>query len=173
MSNSNLSNEIEKKLSVLKNKSFRYIGRAGDLAWLGFGKDVIAKNYKGEERIVAQYSLHIQCPFRISCDGKKILGSGDMYEPNSSTPWTEKLDWNEIGISLYDEITLLLTQELERNIIEVADIKTNAMGDVQIYLSNDYLIEVFTSSTSEIEEWRFFETGVEKDHFVITGVGIE
>ena len=173
MSNNNLNNEIDNKLSCIKDKPFRYVGRVGNLAWLGFGKDVISKNYRGEEKRTAQYSLHIQCPFRISCNGKKKLGSADMYEPNSDTGWSENFNWDKVGTNLYDEKALLFTQELSYEDITVTNIKSNAMGDVQIYLSNYCVIEIFTNTSSKSEEWRFFETGIEKKHFVVTGKGIE
>ena len=173
MLNSDLNKEISKQLSLIKEKPFRYIGRAGNLAWLGFGKDVTSKNYRGEERKVAQYSLHIQCPFRISCNGKKKLGSGDMYEPNSITEWSGDFKWDRAGVNLYDENALLLTQELSNGDITVTNIKSSEMGDVQICLSNSCVIEIFTNTSSKTEEWRFFETGTEKEHFVVTGKGIK
>ncbi len=173
MSDSNLNNIIIRQLSIIKNEPFRYIGRACNLAWLGFGKDVISKDYKGEERKTAQYALHIQCPFRISRGGMKVLASGDMYEPNSTTEWTEDFDWDIAGANLYDEKASLLTEKLSHNNITAVNIESNEMGDVKIYLSDGYVIEIFTNNSSETEEWRFFETGIEKEHFVITGKGIE
>ena len=175
MSNNTLNNEIEQTLSNIIDKPFRYIGRSGNLAWLGFGKDVSWISYNGEKKITAQYSLHIQCSFRIICNGKKKIGSGDMYEPNSTTTWSEKFDWNELGANLYDENALLITQGLSYNNTIVTNVKSNEAGDIQIYLSNDCIIEVFTnsSSNSQLEEWRFFETGAKTEHFVITGSGIE
>lgn len=173
MSNNNLNNQISEKLLCIKGEPFKYVGRAGNLAWLGFGKDVISKNYKGEKRKIARYALHIQCPFRVSCKGEKKIGSGDMYEPNSATEWTEDFVWDELGANLYDENALLLMKELSYDNVTVTKINSNEMGDLQIYLSNHWIVEVFTNGSSNSEEWRFFETGIKNEHFVITGKGIE
>ena len=124
MSN-NLDNEIKKQLSLIKGKLFRYIGRAGDLVWLGFGKDVVFKNYRGIERKTAQYSLHIQCPFRISCNGKKKIGSGDMYETNSITRRSSDFNQDETNTNIYDEKALILTQELKHFDVTVINIESN------------------------------------------------
>ena len=167
MLKNNCCNSITKNLLCIKNQQFRYIGRAGNLAWLGFGEDVICKNYKGENRIKSRYALHIQCPFRITLREKKKLGSYDMYEPNSTINCSDDFKWNESGKNLYDEKASMITQELSLNDIRVVDVNSNEMGDLVIRLSNGWIIEAFTNSSSEMEEWRIFETGNLNKHFTV------
>ena len=61
---------------MIIEKPLKYIGRAGNLAWLGFGEYVTTINHKGIQRKIAQYTLHIQCPFRITQTEKKIICAG-------------------------------------------------------------------------------------------------
>lgn len=168
----NLKYQIKNHLIVIIGERFRYIGRAGNLVWLGFGKDTAFKNYKGENEKRAQYSLHIQCPLRIIHNEIKQIGSGDIYEPCSTMKYAENFDWDIQGANLFDEKARIIAKELLLNEITVTDIKCSETGDVRIYLSNGYIVEMFTNTSGAVEEWRFFETGSDKEHFVVTGDGI-
>ena len=173
MSNDSIKNIINNKILMIIEKPLKYIGRAGNLAWLGFGEYVTTINHKGIQRKIAQYTLHIQCPFRITQTEEKIICAGDMYEPNSSTEYSESFDWDKQGANLYDENARKLNCKLEKGDIVVTGINSNNMGDLRIFLSSKFEIEVFTNTSADVEEWRFFESGTEKEHFVITGKGIE
>jgi len=167
MSN-NLSDIIESKLSIINNLPVRYIGRACNMVWIGFGEDITTKNHKN----VAKYALHLQCDFRIIDSEKIILGSSDIYEPNSITEWTENFNWDISGANLYDEIAKTISGIYKTEQIIVTKISADNYGDIKIEISNGYIIEIFLSSSSKEECWRFFESGNNDSHFVITGKGV-
>ena len=167
------SETIKRELSILVGLSTRYIGRAANIAWLGFGSDVVIKTHKGEERVLAKYALHLQTTFRVLSLEKVLFGSYDMYEPNTKTKWTEDFQWDVQGANYYDEHANELTMELERGEILVTKIDATSYGDLTITLSNELVLEVYVDRGKESECWRFFEPGSENKHFVVTGQGLE
>ncbi|AUX33820.1 MULTISPECIES: hypothetical protein [Sorangium] len=52
---------IEQTLRVLVGLPLRYMGRAVDMAWLGFGDMVEVPKRNGWTRWVARHALHLQC----------------------------------------------------------------------------------------------------------------
>ena len=171
-----INNELAymaEKLKFLKNKRVRYIGRAGNLLWIGIGEDVSNIDYKGRKRVFAKFSLHIQCPFRILLNTKIIIGNNDIYEPNTEKIPLENFNWESYGDSLFDKQLEKIASELYTNDVKVIDINLSLIGDLQIILSNNLCIETFINGTSNSEMWRFFETGTDLPHFVKTGINIE
>lgn len=51
--------------------------RASNLFWLGFG-DMIPIIRRGKIRVSAEYSLHIQCSWRITLNNKIVIASRDF-----------------------------------------------------------------------------------------------
>ena len=51
-----------------------------------------------------------------------------MYEPNSSTEYSESFDWDKQGANLYDENARKLNCKLEKGDIVVTGINSNNMG---------------------------------------------
>lgn len=173
MLNKEIVNDIYKKISIILNEPFRYIGRASDIAWLGFGEDKISRDFHGRERVLAQYALHIQCSFRIISSDKIILANSDMFEPSKKNEEKVNFNWDSVGENLYDEKSELLTKKLEVNSFIVSDINISRYGDLKIRTSNDYVIEVFNNISYNDESWRFFEPGCDKYHLIITGQKME
>ena len=170
---SKVSNLIYEHLSVLIGKRMRYIGRAGNLTWLGFGRDTTSRDVHGLEKTFAQFVLHIQCSFRICMSGKKLLGSYDLYEPNSQMAMCSDFNWETHGLSLYDEHAQTIRNMLSQKVYKVLEIACNDFCDLTIILSDKMRIEIFSNNSSEAEDWRFFEHGREVPHFIVTGQGIE
>ena len=167
------ANIIEETLSKILNEPIRNIRRAAATGMIDFGQDKISKDSHGRERILTQYALHLQCAFRIIDSDKVIVANLDMFEPNSKTKWSENFDWDVFGANLYDEKCQLLVRELEDTSIIVTAVKASCFGDLKIFLSNGYVIEVMNNLSCNEEIWRFFEPGTENAHFVFTGCGIE
>ena len=163
---------IRNNLSVLVGMPFKSIGRVGDLVWLGFGEYVSHTNLKGNTVTTSKYAIHIQCAFRIINPTQIILSNLDIYTENSKTAWSEDFNWDVSGANLFDERAKELMEIISEDNICVVAVMANECGDLQIILSNKCIIEVFVNLSSNDECWRFFETGTEKEHFVVTGQGI-
>ena len=67
-------------LKKLEGCNLTCIGRTANMMYLEFGGKV-KKVSRGKVRIYPEYTLHIQCPWRIKENSEIILGSGDIYRP--------------------------------------------------------------------------------------------
>lgn len=156
------------KIFVLKNKKLQYIKRSCDLIQIGFGDLIKIKTRKGEEHFIARYSLHIQCPFRITAKEKLILGYNDLFV--SSNNITEAVDLNINSGTIFD--LRLRENEYMFSNEYVVDVSINKLGDLTILLSN-ICLSVFVDSSTEYEQWRFFEARTNNEHIIATGNGLE
>ena len=148
------------------------MGRAGGLAWFGFGEDKASKDFRGKERILAQYALHVQCSFRVLYSDQVILENLDMFEPNSALARSENFRWEKPGETLYDEkVETILTSSTQNGIVTA--LQVSSQSDLSIRLSSGYVIEIFNNLSANEEVWRFFEPGTEKPHLVVTGQGAQ
>ena len=138
----NETREITRKLSIVLSKPFRYIGRASNMAWLGFGQDVSGEDFHGKKRILAQYALHVQCSFRVVHLNKIILGNSDIFEPNTQTKCMENFNWDVMGGNLYDEKSQILIEELKNESIVVSNVEVSCWGDLKLELTDGYVIEI-------------------------------
>ncbi len=150
------------RLMNLKNKKMQYIKRSCDLVDIGFGDLVKRKNRKNEDVLVARYSLHIQCPFKILYKQKMLTEYNDLYV--SSANAYEMVDVGQKNCTLFDKRLQEYTNELCDEY--VVGVLTNQIGDITISLSNITIFVSVDSATKE-EQWRFFETGSNKEHLII------
>ena len=168
-----LSDLIRSHLMVLSGLQVRYIGRSGNMGWIGFGQDVSLAGPKNSVRVVAKYAIHIQCAFRVLTKDSVLFGSSDMYEPADNTIPYSDFDWDVLGANYYDVCAQRLSTEFGDNKVIVTRIEVTTYGDVSIMLSNNMVIEVFIDNGTNSESFRFFEPGNKDSHVVVTGHGIE
>lgn len=162
---------IEKTLKVLINLPLNRIGRAANLLWLSFGVERVEKSYFGDEKIVGEYGLHVQCSWRIVDNEKILADSQDMYIPSSAIDQSnfcwEDFQWDKPGNSLCDELFGSLINSVKPK-ITVREIAADNFGGLSICLENGYTLEVFPNSSSDEESWRLLgEAG--EEHFVVFG----
>jgi len=164
---------VIEKLKELIGLPFRYAGRACDLIWFGFG-DLIKKEEKrhGGFREVAEYALHVQCAWRLTELKKIIVGSADKYIPSSEIEDYDNFDWDIQGANRCDEQLKSMFARLTTELI-VENVTADRFGGIKIFLSENVLLEIITDSSTDNEAWRFFRSGVDTEHLVMTGVGAE
>ena len=159
-------------INLLLNQPIIKIGRASDLCWMTFGKSSMAKDTLGKAVEKGDYSLHLQCPWRL-CDSQNYtikLASGDIYEPSSGVEWDEDFDWDVHGNNLFDEKVESLFPKETSTIVR--DVSVSVYGDLRIIFSNMLMLECFINVSANQECWRFFKHG-EKKHWVVYGNGKE
>lgn len=60
------------------------LGRSSNLVWFSFGRSKIVQSLMGLEKRVAEFSLHVQCSWRITGRNQSIIAeSKDIYQPSS------------------------------------------------------------------------------------------
>ena len=65
-------------LNLLVNKRLSKLGHAANMLWISFGQDIMVTDYRGKQKCVGEYALHIQCPWRITRKQDVLLSSRNM-----------------------------------------------------------------------------------------------
>lgn len=147
-------------------------GRACDLIWFIFGEMVKSEDKRnGRSKEVAEYSLHVQCAWRLTDPEKIIVGSADRFIPNSANNYSDNFDWDVQGENRCDEQLKALFSGFEDGFI-VKDVSADRFGGLKIHLAESLLLEVFTDNSTDDEAWRFFKRGEDVPHLVVTGRGV-
>ena len=161
--------EINEILEKMINQKVRTIGRASGMLWLGLGEEIDYVDYKGRTTKKSEYALHLQCPWRIkNTESCIVVASYDMYEPNSTTKWSEDFDWDIQGNNLYDEKVKNWFEEQDRSVIAY-ELKTNL--DLAVTFDDGNSLEIFINTTADVECWRFFSFRSKND-VVVSGVNV-
>jgi hypothetical protein len=151
--------------------------RAADLACFQFGEHHKSRTFRGEEKEVGDYALHVQCSWRITHLNDIVVGRSDLFQPEDSRSAPEDFDWVEGN--LFDlRIGELFSEGRE---YEVTGCSMGAAGVLTINLQNDLKLELFPDSSTpsaDYEFWRIFSPSHEEKphdptekHFVMTGAG--
>jgi len=160
-------------LNALLESKLVDIGRGGSMAWLVFRKK------KG-----AEYSLHLQCPFRFERNNEILVARDDIFYPNTSSTKDDcDFDWDIIGNNLYDEKVLQI-----KNKYYVKECIIGKFNDLIIRFTDNVVLYCFSNNACKAEQWRFFEAveyktkeerynayeqGTNKKHLVVTSVDYE
>jgi hypothetical protein len=112
--------------------------------------------------MVAEYSLHVQCPWRLVRNGSVICGSFDRFiESAGGNP----LD--SILMRLFDNTKHgRMPLENKTGDFVVQEVEADGFGGFTLRLSPDYELSVFPAGSAS-EHWRLFQPGLETPHFVV------
>src|SRR5208282_3266343 len=78
---------IQQALAPLVGLPFRHIGRATNLLWLHFGELHEVPRSRGGTKVVGDWAVHVQCPWRLIQHGQILVGYHDFYHtPDGDTP---------------------------------------------------------------------------------------
>lgn len=139
-------------MDEILGKRLRYIGYCLDLLWMGFG-DIIERDdtILNQKEYVAQYSLHIQCPFEIYDNQRKymVLSSGD----------TSQFEYNQLEINKHLEKTF--SQYCVDEFIQSYNFHN---GNLTMQ-TQKLLINIFGTGDCD-EAWRLFKTESNDEHLV-------
>lgn len=158
--------DVSNALKKITDKPIAKVGRAGDMVWLGFGNE-ISRLIAGEQRLVSEYALHIQCPWRITHNGKIIVASHDIYYPADGED-NDDFVWDIIGNNRFDKIAKKLNAVIKKGEIKVLNAKVTIFGDLILDFAKNYKLEAFLADSLHEEYWRFI-INRENDarHFVV------
>ena len=158
-------------MSVLVGLPLWAVGRASDLAWFQFGSRKTVRGWKGDEREVGDYALHVQCAWRITMQDKIVTGRGDIFctPTETSEPTAPDFDW-EKG-NRFDRVVRELFQDGLHQFL-VQSVRVGTAGSLSIALEGDYKLELFPHDSETEEHWRFFRPYSEEPHLVFSGKGL-
>ncbi len=185
-----VKNEIEHHLRLLIGLPLSIVRRAADLLVLHFGaiREIEIGIKAGKPRgkgTVGDFSLHIQCPWRIEDATKIITGQGDLYLSAETGEYFDDVENGdtcyEFGKNLQDKRIGELLQGLDpitgsyinaTKSLVVEKVDADNFGGATIYLSGGYRLSIFPYSTQG-EHWRLIRCEADVPHFVVSGSQVE
>ena len=169
-----MKNEIERSLAPLVTLPMWAMDCAADLAMFTFGDRRLEQNRHGEVVGVREYTLHVQCAWRLVGQNGIIVASRDYFypagDPNDDPP---NFDHDQPGANRRDERMAAFFAECGHEVPVVESIDADRVGSLRIVMSHDVTLEVFPNDSLEGEYWRFFPAYSHARHFVVTGRGIK
>lgn len=146
--------QIEQRFAALIGLELSGAGRAADMLTLQFGPLREVTTRRGTVKHVGACSLHIQCAWKIELANDVFAGSPDFAVSDESARATLEL------------IRGLITG---RGPFIVERVAVGDNGNMSISMSGQLRLSVITDAAPDEEDWRFFEPGSERKHFVIQG----
>ena len=153
------------------------IGRAADMLWVQFGREVSAPTARDPDRTTGEYALHVQCPWRLSGTAGVVAGSNDIYVP--ADPDIDEADfrWDRPGASIGDERLRRWIEAHAAAPLIVQAVEIDRCGGFVLRLQQDFAFETFPDATSTPhdirEHWRLLQPGRDARHFVLLNQGVE
>lgn len=151
------------------------MGRAGSVVWCAFGsKHREVLNRHGEKKIVSEYALHIQCPWRIRFNDKLLAASHDKFYPAKRLSSTSLMNfnWHSSSRTLVDKRIEVFMRKSNKTPLFVSDVYVSEVGDMRITLNEKYFLELFSDSSVSEEYWRLFTPYSRKKHLIFSSKGI-
>ena len=162
-----MENPIENTLKELIGNKFTQTTRSGNMECLKFGFKTNNRNQN-----IGEFGLHIQTEWRIINETEILVGSSDLFEPNSENHPEKEFDF-ESG-NLRDE---KLKNVLRLNNLIVSEILTDKIGGLNIKFENKTELQIIPTNSinSEYNEfWRLIDNRKpESKHIVSRITGTE
>ena len=153
---------IQSALSPLIGLPWRYAGRSGNMLVVHFGNLHEVSGPGGSTQAVHDWTIQIQCPWRISQGTRIVVAYRDFYY--SDVP-LKNLD--VMTKSRFNSVLSTLCAEFETNPPSVSSVEPDDAGGFSVHLSHDYRLEVFPAENLESgKHWRIFEPGIMGKSFV-------
>lgn len=155
---------IENALKPLIGLALVHTSRAANMQCLHFSSSA----WEDRDASGSCWSLHIQCPWRLS-DGKSILvGDADLYQPvEEDAPYDESFDYDVKGGNLRD---VKLATLLQGEALTVEAVVADPFGGFEMRFQKSHVLSVFPTLTRKHdygEYWRVFDfAGKSAPHFV-------
>ena len=168
-----VEDDLMDMLGAWPGKPLQSVGRAG-LIWFQLGALHEQHDQRGRTRLLGEFALHIQCPWRIRVDGRLLVGHQDFsvigvrddkgfYQPQPGLSWGDQVLENISSALLLGPLT-------------VTAVVLKQQGDLRINLDQGHTLEVFNTSSTDEEVWRVIKSGrgqKKSRHIVRTGLGYE
>lgn len=168
-----MKRQLEKVLRQVIGFSITRTTRASAMECLKFGQQIVVDR-QGAIYNIGEFTLHLQCPWRITNGSAILLGSSDVYEPADKTvDFNEDFNWEKAGANMRDaKLQILLSKPL---VVEAVEVDT--FGGFSLLFKNGMMLSAFPASSSKDEyneHWRLLDNRPEtKQHFVVSNQGLD
>jgi len=169
-----LPGRISEQLAVLRGLPLWKCSRAGAILNLAFGnRNTQVSARTGKQSEVGDYSLAVDCSWRIRGPEGILVGSADNLYTAGSTP--DVIDFSAPEPS-ENRLTKRLTDFQKKYCpTTVLDIDADAVGGFRLLFGEGVSVDVFICDSAPDEQWRLFSPTHEKlpHHVVFKGSHVE
>lgn len=162
-----MTDQTKNKIQELIGLKLTQTSRSSNMECLKFGFKTNDKNQN-----IGEFGLHIQTDWRIINEKNILVGSNDLFEPNSKNQSESDFDY-ENG-NLRDE---KLHKIINSDNLIVSKIRIDKIGGLNIQFKNQTELQIIPTNSSESEYnefWRLIDNRKqEKEHIVSRISGIE
>ena len=129
---------------------------------LQFGNPHEVSASDGGTKMVHDWTIQIQCPWRISQHNQIVIAYRDFYYSDVA-----KNSQAVMNKSRYDSVLGSLCAEFEAAPPRVSSVDSDKTGAFSLYLSDSYRLEAIPAENTESgKHWRIFEPGFQGRSFV-------
>lgn len=140
----------------------RHVGRSGNMMTAHFGTPHEISTRDGAVRTVHDWTIQIQCPWRITQGTRIVIAFRDFYFGDAPLKNVDVMSKSKSN-SLLD----IISKEFEMNPPFVKAVDVEDTGDFNVKMSSDYQLEVFPTENLEPgKHWRIYEPGSQGRSFV-------
>ena len=153
------------RLDQLVELPLSRIGCALDLLWMQFGPLREEKSLRGTSRMVGDFALHVNVPWRFCRNSKILIGNRDMYFYGGG----ESYDFDRGGASRFHLFADRFNAELELHPLSITSISSDDAGSLSIQLTNGHTFEAFPNVSHDspgFEFWRLLRPYTESQHLI-------
>ena len=154
-------------ISRIIGQKFFCASRAVDMLCLFLGEEYTITDFRGKQVDVAEYSIHVQTPWRFRQDDKILLAERDVYEP-----YCEDVpeDWQYDLLGRPDELSSVFDVQAKALKVKmqeavVTECRLSPLNDLVIVFSNGVIFEQFMPASRKDEEWRLID--YKKDEHIV------
>ena len=175
MSINSIKRYIENELSVLIGEEIKKLRRVVSMVGVDFGDDIEkvmndeiqSSSEQAEINKSSKFSLHIHSSWRILKDSEICVGHSDLF--NRDIGGFKIYEYNDKSVANveFTKISRGLNEIFETETIRVIQVEANELGDLKIYMEDNYCLEIFVDAFEDVESWRFFRNDKDSDHIVI------
>ncbi len=166
-----MRSQIVRATSVLLRLPLWKSNRAADLEVFHFGgpRMTLDRNHHTVE--VGDYTLSVQCPWRITRDDRIIVGNSDLYYPPKSEAEQPLVDFDwDRKINRRDELLRSVFDNTGK--LTVSRVDVGDAGAVTISMDNNFKLDLFPNDSADDEYWRLFRPTIDAPHFVVSSSGV-
>jgi hypothetical protein len=157
-----MNKAIYHALKPLVGLPLRHISRSSNMLFVQFGEPREISSRDGGFKAVYEWTVQIQCPWRISQHSRVVIAYRDFYY--SDVAQNNQAVMNK---SRYDSVLSSLCTEFETIPPEVVSIETDDTGAFSLHLRDDYRLDAIPAeNTASGKHWRIFEPGTDGRSFV-------
>jgi hypothetical protein len=153
---------INNALAPLVGLPLRHLGRSSNMLLLQFGNPHEVSAHDGSMKTIHDWTIQIQCPWRISQHGQIVIAYRDFYYSDVA-----KNNQAVMNKSRYDSVLGSLSAEFETTPPRVISIDSDDTGAFSLHLNDGYRLEAIPAENTESgKHWRIFEPGIPGKSFV-------